>query len=85
MTRSLSLAALLLASSALASCAASQQAPVTPATPPAVPDDVAPELADFYTQVPQWTECGDLQCADVRVPLDCLVVYRLIHAASYHK
>src|SRR5690625_3064457 len=46
------------------------QAPVTPATPPAVPDDVAPELADFYTQVPQWTECGDLQCADVRVPLD---------------
>lgn len=47
------------------------QAPVTPTTPPAVPADVGPELADFYTQVPQWTECdGPMQCADVRVPLD---------------
>lgn len=47
------------------------QAPVAPTTPPAVPADIGPELAGFYTQVPQWTECGDsMQCADVRVPLD---------------
>ena len=36
-----------------------------------MPDEVSPELAEFYSQSLEWTECGEsLQCADVRVPLD---------------
>lgn len=47
------------------------QAPVEPAAAPVVPDDVAPELVDFYSQSLEWSECREeLQCADVRVPLD---------------
>ena len=47
------------------------QAPVEPAAAPVVTDDVAPELVDFYSQSLEWSECREeLQCADVRVPLD---------------
>lgn len=46
------------------------QAPVAPPPEPVVPEDVAPELAAFYSQTLEWTECGELQCADVRAPLD---------------
>jgi len=46
------------------------QAPVTPPPPPVVPEGIAEELVGFYSQVPEWTECGDLQCAQVRVPID---------------
>src|SRR5690606_34768651 len=46
------------------------QAPVTPPPPPVVPEGIASELVEFYSQSVQWTECGDLQCATARVPLD---------------
>jgi len=43
---------------------------VTPPPAPVVPEGIAPELAGFYSQSLSWTECGELQCADARVPLD---------------
>lgn len=47
------------------------QSPVVETAAPIVPDDVAPEVAEFYSQTPEWSECREeLQCADVRVPLD---------------
>jgi len=47
------------------------QSPVVETAAPIVPDDVAPEVAEFYSQTPEWSECREeLQCADVRVPVD---------------
>ncbi len=62
---------LLVAVLVLAGCTPPRhQAPVVPPPPPVVPEGIATELVGFYSQIPQWTECGTLQCAQVRVPTD---------------
>lgn len=35
-----------------------------------VPDGIAAELVEFYSQPLEWTQCDELQCAKVRVPID---------------
>lgn len=46
------------------------QAPLTPRPSPVVPEGLAPELVELYSQTPEWVECGELHCAKMRVPLD---------------
>lgn len=46
------------------------QVTVDPSAAPAGAEGVAPELAAYYQQQPEWTACDQLQCATVTVPLD---------------
>jgi len=42
----------------------------TPSTTSDQPQSPPDGLADYYRQQVEWTDCGDAQCATVRVPLD---------------
>lgn len=37
---------------------------------PAVTEAPSPELAEFYSQQLEWTECGDRECSELTVPID---------------
>ncbi len=46
------------------------QQPVAPPSTPVVGDDVDPALEPFYSQVIEWSACGDFQCGTATVPID---------------
>ncbi|MFS0701945.1 alpha/beta fold hydrolase [Cellulomonas sp. 179-A 4D5 NHS] len=55
----------------LAGCSSPKnQVTVDPSAPVSSSDGVAPELAEYYEQQPEWTACGALECATVVVPVD---------------
>ncbi|GEA88019.1 alpha/beta hydrolase [Cellulomonas cellasea] len=55
----------------LAGCSSPKnQVTVDPSAPASAGEGVAPELAEFYEQQPEWTACGDLECTTVVVPID---------------
>lgn len=55
----------------LAGCSgAKHQAEVTPPSSPTGTEDVPAELASFYEQQLEWTECGEFDCATAQVPID---------------
>ncbi|WP_228973196.1 alpha/beta hydrolase [Streptomyces sp. DH12] len=59
-----------LGSAPLAACTASDPGPDRPTTSAAADPATRPELEPFYDQKLTWTACGDLQCADLTVPMD---------------
>ena len=62
-------AALLAGALALAGCTSPKNQSDASERPP-ITHDVPAELSRFYEQQVEWTECGDLECATVEVPLD---------------